>query len=154
MTKSAVLKFDSEIVTHCGKCKLDLAHNVIAKMPDSDTPAKVQCRTCGSIHKYKLPKALKPKKTPSRSKAKKSSKNSNVKIVRNAEDHAQYFQEVAHKYRDSRLVPYAMNASFKTGDRVDHPTFGLGVVLSLLDSQKMEVVFSTQVKILVYDVQD
>ncbi|OQY49413.1 MAG: hypothetical protein B6240_03415, partial [Desulfobacteraceae bacterium 4572_87] len=59
--------------TQCTKCKLPLTHTVVLHNAEGIV-ARVQCRTCGSEHKYypdKKKTAKKPAKKPRAKKAKK-----------------------------------------------------------------------------------
>ena len=40
------------IASHCTKCKLMLDHAIVAM--DGEVIAKVKCKTCGSVHKYRI----------------------------------------------------------------------------------------------------
>ena len=58
------LKVSGEVDSYCTKCKLDLAHRIIAMV--GDQPKKVECRTCGSHHLYRRPKSLGAVEKPAR----------------------------------------------------------------------------------------
>jgi hypothetical protein len=45
-------------------------------------------------------------------------------------------------------VPYAMNGRFTLGGLVDHPAFGVGMVLAVTPPDKMEILFRDGVKAL------
>ena len=45
---------------------------------------------------------------------------------------------------------YAANESFVPGDRVNHPSFGEGVVQKLVYPNKMEIIFRSDIKVLVH----
>ena len=56
----AELSVGKEVLSHCSKCKLILAH-IIVTMKDTKTPDKVQCKTCKATHAFKDPGASKSK---------------------------------------------------------------------------------------------
>jgi hypothetical protein len=41
----------------------------------------------------------------------------------------------------SRALRYSMDASFRSGDVIAHPTFGLGLVRRIVPPQKIDVLF-------------
>jgi DNA-directed RNA polymerase subunit M/transcription elongation factor TFIIS len=103
---------------------------------------RVQCRTCGSEHKYKpekkkMVKKAAKKKTKSRAKSRKP-------------DPAAIFEQLAGKFQDKDPVPYTMQGSYKADDVIDHKTFGKGFVTEV-SYQKMEVTFVDGPRILVCD---
>lgn len=125
-----------EVLSYCGKCKLPLAHIIVA-MKDTGTIGKVTCKTCGTTHAYKDP-ALKAKKVKSVT-AKKSKKAVNVNDL--------WASEIAKSNGSSKK--YTIRESFEVGDLIDHKSFGPGVVQALVDG-KIEVLFQHEIKILVH----
>ena len=49
------IRAGQEIDAWCTRCKMDLTHKVVAAV--GDKPAKVECRTCYTIHMYRAPKS-------------------------------------------------------------------------------------------------
>jgi hypothetical protein len=47
------------------------------------------------------------------------------------------------------LRAYSMQTKFAAGDRVDHPKFGIGVVVEVRES-KIDVKFGREVKVLIH----
>ena len=125
----------SDIDAYCGKCKLVLAHVIIALK--GARPARVQCKTCNAEHNYK--KTAPRQGTTRRSTAKSDS----------ASKQAAFDSLVAG--RDlSRAVRYGIGETFVEEDVLDHKTFGLGLVTRVLSDNKIEVQFSMGSKILVH----
>ena len=129
------------LVTQCTRCKLPLTHMVVLHNSEGIVE-RVQCRTCGSEHKYKpekkkMVKKAAKKKTKSRAKSRKP-------------DPAAIFEQLAGKFQDKDPVPYTMQGSYKADDVIDHKTFGKGFVTEV-SYQKMEVTFVDGPRILVCD---
>jgi len=127
-----------EVISHCGKCKLALAHTIIS-MKDTSTIGKVECRTCKSSHAYKDP-STKTKKVRSKSlipggKSKSMSVND-------------LWTEQVGKAA-GKPVAYTIKHVFTQGDMIDHKKFGLGIVQGLVDG-KIEVLFQHDIKTLVH----
>ncbi len=125
--------------TQCTKCKLPLTHTVVLHNSEGIVE-RVQCRTCGSEHKYhpeKKKAAKKPVKKPRASRTKKPTA-------------ADIFEQLAQKFQEKKPVPYTMEGSYKTDDVIDHKTFGKGIVTGV-SYQKMDVAFSDAPRMLVCD---
>lgn len=127
-----------EIVTSCSKCKLELAHLIVA-MRDEVTPYKVQCKTCGSNHSFKVKKVAKRRATTG---TKKKRVTAAEKILNIWED--------AMENLDGDPIKYSIKTVFEAGQVIDHPKFGPGLIEKVIDANKIEVVFKTDVKILMH----
>ncbi len=130
------LSAGQEVLAYCGKCKLSLYHTIVV-MKDDSTPHKVQCSSCKSTHAFKDQSAKPKKKTTSRKKK---------VVVPNAEIWAE-------KLKDNSNTPvkYSISHPFTSGDIVDHPTFGIGIIESIIDTNKIEVLFESELKILMHN---
>jgi len=127
-----------EIVTNCSKCKLELAHLIVA-MKDELTPYKVQCKTCKTTHSFKAPKAAATKK-----------KTTRKPRVSAAEKILKIWEGAMSKSKEDP-TPYSIRTKFEIGEILDHPKFGAGVVEKQIDNNKIEVVFQTEVKVLIHN---
>jgi hypothetical protein len=111
---------------------------VVAKV--GETVKRVKCLTCGTEHAYR---GEKPKGEAAPKKSKPSA--SQVK----ASDY-----DTLMKGRDlSKAKKYKPAALFEKNDVVDHPKFGMGLVLGDKDGSKIDVAFSDGVKTLVHNLQ-
>jgi len=129
------------ISTRCTKCKMELNHTVISHTMDGIV-ARVQCRTCGSEHTYHPEKKKAPRKT-----ARTTGKTAAAK---KSQPTASDFAALSERLRDREPVSYSMSGSFKRDDVIDHPAFGIGLVMK--DShQRIEVLFSGGLKTLACD---
>ena len=128
------------LVTQCTRCKLPLTHMVVLHNSEGIVE-RVQCRTCGSEHKYKPEKKKMVKKAAKKTKSRAKSRKP---------DPAAIFEQLAGKFQDKNPVPYTMQGSYKAEDVIDHKTFGKGFVTGV-SYQKMEVTFVDGPRILVCD---
>lgn len=133
------------ITTRCTKCKMELNHTVIAHTLEGIV-ARVQCRTCGSEHKY-YPAKKKP--TPRAARTAGSTAGKTAAAKKAAID-ALDFEALSERFKNKERVPYSMSGSFKFNDVIDHVTFGMGLVIRL-SHQKMDVLFSDGLKTLACD---
>jgi hypothetical protein len=49
------------------------------------------------------------------------------------------------------LKDYSIRGSFTSGDIIDHPTFGQGIVERLIDNNKIEVLFKDDFRTLIHN---
>jgi hypothetical protein len=134
---SAAVGADIENV--CTKCG-DVWHVVVAK--DGERIVKVQCKQCGGYHRYRDPNpgaAKAVRRTSSSPKAPRQSKP-----VERFETPA----VAADLTREART--YKVSERYEVGDRVEHPSFGQGVVETTSEPGKMTVFFAVGRKVLVH----
>ncbi len=133
----------NETLAYCTSCKMDLNHIIVAMK--GDRIAKVQCLTCKKEHVYRTPKgATEPQaKTPKVRKATAEAEDSHHSIE--AE-----WEKLMNSHREMPVKPYSTKGQFGLGDKLSHPTFGEGIVGKLIYPNKLEVIFRTDVKILIY----
>lgn len=117
-----------DVETRCGKCKEVREHVIVALNPDGGI-ARVQCRTCQSNHLYRASST----RTSSPRSTTRATKKDSAAVVEN----------------NGPLRAYSMQAKFAAGDRLDHPKFGIGVVVEVRDS-KIDVKFGREVKVLIH----
>jgi hypothetical protein len=118
-----------DICTRCG----DTWHVVMAKL--GDRVAKVVCKLCGSQHNYRGEKNAPP---PARGSA-----SSWGRPRRRRAGRASSTPEPQLAQFDPSKPPrgYSPQQAFLPGERVIHPTFGVGVVASTPGPGKVEVQF-------------
>ena len=109
---------------------MELNHMVVSHNMEGIV-ARVQCRTCGSEHKYHPEK----KKSPPRT-ARAAGSTAATRKIPVAPD----FAKLSEKLRNKEPVPYSMSGSFKVDDVIDHATFKLGLVTKV-SHQRVEVLF-------------
>jgi hypothetical protein len=136
----------SEVLAYCTSCKMDL-NSVIVAMK-GDRVAKVQCLTCKKEHVYKAPKGIdepakaKPaKKRTSKKEAAEEAAATSIEVE---------WEKLMAAHRDAPFKPYSTKGHFILGDKINHPTFGEGIVGKLIYPNKLEVLFRTDMKVLIY----
>ncbi len=133
MTKIAV---GSDVEAYCTKCKMVLAHTVVALQ--GLKPRRVKCNTCNGEHNYRATKPL--GKT-----AKKSEKTKSTKPKKTRQSWEEVMQEASSKPHKT----YSMSGSFGEGDWIEHKAFGLGCVQSFTPPNKITVRFADSTRMLV-----
>jgi hypothetical protein len=131
----------SEVDAFCNKCKLTLAHTILATV--GDKIARVQCNTCGSQHAYRGKSAPAPRRTASG--ASRTAAGTALSSARQTITFEQLLQG-----RDvSSARRYSPKDTYAKDDLVDHPSFGYGIVTSVR-SDKVDVLFKSFEKTLVH----
>lgn len=132
-----------DIDTYCSRCKLDLAHVIIAV--SAGQPVRVVCKTCQSEHAFR-----KPKRTTGGTKRAASTRKATTSVPQGPLSTEAYHQLLSG--RDlSRSRRYTIKETFSVDDVVDHKKFGIGLVTKMLGDQKIEVTFREGTKILIHD---
>ncbi|OGQ77538.1 MAG: hypothetical protein A2289_08140 [Deltaproteobacteria bacterium RIFOXYA12_FULL_58_15] len=131
-----------EVDSYCGSCKLELAHVIVAM--DGSRIAKVQCNTCRKTHSHRGQQATNNTTTTAKTKP------SPTRKTKSNLTHSEYDRLIGG--RDiSRATPYKITTCFTEKHVIDHPKFGLGVVIRILGDDKVEVGFPSGVKVLVHN---
>ena len=127
-----------EIEAYCGKCKEDTIH-LITTLKD-DKIEKVMCKVCMGYHKFKKPSKSKtePVIKTAATKAKKTTRPRRNKWTRLLDDSDL-----------NSAIEYKMEKNYEVATAIHHKTFGMGVVKSIIDNQKMEVLFQDGERIMV-----
>lgn len=122
----------------CSRCKTLTNHTLIALV--DDTPAQVQCNTCGGKHKYRPPATSKTTRTAER-------KRVSTPRISPAEKARTVWQAALEGNDPSTAVAYRMDIALVPGQLINHPTFGLGLVQST-GNRKAILLFEEGEKIL------
>jgi hypothetical protein len=121
----------------CTKCKLELGHTIIAMV--DNVPERVKCNTCNGEHKYRT-----------KSSAKKRA--GSTADVRNTKPRKANYDEQISALTGGDLSSarkYSMKDNFTKDEIIDHPAFGIGIVLSVIQSNKMEILFKDGPRMLI-----
>lgn len=133
-----------EVDSKCTKCKLILAHTIVAMV--GDQIARVKCNTCGGEHAYRPPPSA-SEATAKRRRAER--KASNVDKLAGKATAAEY--DALTKGKDlTSPVKYSMDMELSPDDVIEHPRFGVGLVVDLKEGKKAHVAFPEGGRILVY----
>jgi hypothetical protein len=139
-----------ETMAFCTSCKMDLNHVIVAMQ--GDRVAKVQCRTCKKEHVYKAPKGItepppKDEKPLKKTRAKKSKDAADEGAPTSIEAE---WEKLMAAHKAAPMRPYGMKTVFALGDKLNHPTFGEGIVGKLIYPNKLEVIFQHEMKVLIH----
>lgn len=129
----------------CKKCETDRYHTVLA-LP-TETSAKLKCEVCGAQSTWKAPKAKAAKTAGPRGAALKA--KANAAAARSAAHQAEY-ESLLKVAEENPTTTYSMKLKFEKDHRVEHPTFGTGVIRTV-QPDKIEVVFQDEVRLLVHN---
>ena len=141
--KSAVAQ---ETLAYCTSCKIDLAHLIVSMK--GDKIAKVECKTCKKTHTYKAPKGV-TEVAPKAEKKKRASKKSEDGSPSSTTIEAEW-EKLMAAHREAPFKSYGPKNKFILGDKIKHPTFGEGIVGKLIYPNKLEVIFRTDIKVLIH----
>lgn len=135
-----------EVLAYCTSCKMDLMNMIVAMK--GDRIAKVQCKTCSKEHTYKAPKGI------TEPTAKKPSKKSKAKtgegMTAEGTPIALEWEKLMNTHKNNPMKSYSTKGHFLLGDKLSHPSFGDGIVGKLIYPNKIEVIFKTDVKVLIH----
>ena len=126
----------------CTRCKMDLAHTIVAMV--SGLPVKVQCNTCGSLHKFYRPRAERDAEKSARAEAR-AAKSSSKKRDAFAGSSSPKVRAIwaermeGHAGGSERL--YTIREQFAVDEVVEHTKFGRGIVVKVISRTKMRVLF-------------
>ncbi len=130
----ATLKVGGEVDAFCTRCKLTLAHTILAMV--GTKIARVRCNTCGGDHAFRGAPGT-TDRPPSSARAARPSK-----VVISFEE------QLAGK--DIANAPrYNIKDTYRVDQVIQHPTFGLGLVTAVR-VDKVDVTFKSETKTLVH----
>ncbi len=142
MTVEKTYQAGEAIESKCNRCK-DVRMHVIVAMDEGEI-VKVQCKTCGSLHKHpKAKKAAVARPRGARAVAK------TVKALKSAAEQVQEWEGALNGKDMGAAKPFGSADSAVEGGLIDHPKFGVGVVQKLVAPDKMEVLFRNGSKLMV-----
>lgn len=122
------LRPGDDVDTRCGKCK-DIRSHVIIAVGTKGQVERVRCLTCKGEHNFRAP-AKEPRKASSSASGRTSSSRAEVVPT-------------------GPIKGYSPQESFRAGDQVSHPTFGIGMVTDVRE-KKIDVKFGRELKILIH----
>lgn len=120
--------------TDCKKCGVERYHVVLAHT--NATSAKIECEVCHAKRQFKLPS----KQAKKRSAVKPSAKK--IALSR--------WDEVKDRVSEGSKVAYNMKQKFSKDTTLQHPKFGLGLIVGVTP-QSIEVVFEDTTRSLVHN---
>jgi hypothetical protein len=137
-------KAGDEVDSKCTKCKMVLAHTIVAMV--GDAIARVKCNTCGGEHAYRPPPSASEATAKKRRAERKSSNIERIGTRASASDY-----EVLMKGKDAGAAqPYKPTMTLNREDLISHPKFGVGLVTEIKEGHKAHVAFPDGGRILIY----
>lgn len=132
------LAVGKDIASVCGKCG-DVWHVIVSV--EGSKVTKVQCKMCSGYHRYK--------RSPSDTSAEPARKKVEVKAGGKAKAGAKKATRSTPRMDSPQIEPnldlpvrdYSMRETYQSGERIEHPKFGQGVVESFPTPDKMNVFF-------------
>lgn len=126
----------ADVEALCSKCG-DVWHVVVAKV--GDKIAKVHCKQCGGDHRYKSPhNAPAEKKLPAA-----------IRPAREPKAPVERFEKPAVSADLTKPAkPYRASELYEVGERIEHPSFGQGVI-EIAEPGKVTVFFASGRRVLV-----
>jgi len=137
-------KVGGDALAYCTRCKMELAHVIVSML--NGRPAKVLCKTCKSQHNFKRIGDVERGTGAIRAGATRAPRATRT-TVRVAEV---WEQKMAEK-KTAPARAYSIKDSFKVGDVIQHPQFGLGLVEEVKNNGKISVLFRENEKVLVHE---
>ena len=138
----------SEVDSWCTKCKLDLGHRVIAMT--GDIIKRVECLTCRGHHNYRRPKSAEPLvRTRTRKTPTVAQKRAAEKAAADAE--LQRWESAIAGTSAQDFRAYRITEVFEVEQLVRHKKFGDGLVIELLQENKLRILFQDGSRLLVHN---
>lgn len=129
-----------DVDSWCTRCKMLLAHTIEAVVNGRIT--RVHCNTCGGQHVYRA-------KPPGAGGATTRTRATRT-VGRAAAPAAAVYADLLRGRDQNAAKAYSTTDRFAERDLIRHPSFGLGVVTSLKDVNKIEVLFPDGAKTLIH----
>ncbi len=162
MVATVVHKPGGEVEAWCTSCRADRMHRIIAVV--SGKPKKVECLSCKGHHLYRPTQAQKDAAAAHKRASKgegssastskpRASRASITAPKRREEDLTATWEKAIAGQPFEAFKPYRIDRTFSKGELVRHNKFGDGVVSTILDANKCEVLFREGMKTLAQSIQ-
>jgi hypothetical protein len=128
---------------------MDLNHIIVAMQ--GDRIVKVQCRTCNKEHTYRAAKGIAdPVEGAKKVKTRKPKASAEDRAADGVTSIEAEWNKLMTVHKDAPFKGYSVKAQFGLGDKLKHASFGEGIVNRLIYPNKVEVVFKTDIKVLIH----
>lgn len=137
------------IEARCTKCREVLNHRIVAMVEEK--VVRVECNTCNGVHNYHAPPTAKEAKAPKKASIAKPRSTSAVPRVSRrdpVEVEREEWASLQPTFDHDKALPYDMNGRFNVKRLILHPTFGIGLVKTVIVPNKMQVLFKDGIKLL------
>jgi len=122
------------IYSYCGKCRLKADHTIMTM--DGEEIAKVRCKMCGSMHKFRNSLDAQKDRKP---RAKKGIGEAATAAI---------IWEASLAAAKGKEHDYSMASKYRIGDIVNHQTFGKGIVMKV-HVNKCDMLFKDRERLMV-----
>lgn len=137
-----IIEPGSSVESMCKRCKTVTDHFVVVM--DGDKIAKVECKVCQGRHAFQAakPQAVATVSRTAAPREPRAPRAASAPKKQSASVYALWEKSVA----GATPMSYSMSGSFKAGDVIAHPTFGLGAVQKFMRPNTIEVLFEDSVR--------
>lgn len=143
----ATYKVGGEVDAFCTRCKLTLAHTILAMV--GTKIARVRCNTCGGDHVYRSAPGATDRPAASSSSHGTSSSRASAPRADKPEKVVISFEEQLAGKDIANAPKYSPKDTYKVDQVIQHPTFGLGLVTAVR-GDKVDIAFKSESKTLVH----
>ncbi|MDY7232881.1 hypothetical protein [Hyalangium rubrum] len=143
----ATQKVGGEVDALCTRCKLSLAHTILAMV--GTKIARVRCNTCGGDHAYRSAPGTTDRPSASTTSRASSSSRSSTPRAEKPEKVVISFEEQLAGKDIANAPKYSPKDTYKVDQVIQHPTFGLGLV-TVVRGDKVDIAFKSETKTLVH----
>ncbi len=133
-----------EVDSKCTKCKMVLAHTIVAMV--GDQIARVKCNTCNGEHAYRAP----PSASEATAKRRRAERKAAVADATVGQVTAEDYERLIQGHDLTKAQKYTMQQPLTHNDIVDHKKFGVGLVVEIREGNKAQVAFPEGGKVLVH----
>ena len=126
-----------DIKARCPRCNLITDHTIIARV--DNLPKKIKCNSCDEHHNLSA-------KQPGKSGT--SSKSSTRKSRSKEATYEKYLSGLTGG-DPANSMKYNIKGNFKKDQIIDHLKFGIGIVLSVIQIDKIEILFKDGPRLLI-----
>jgi len=113
----------------CPRCALKSDHTIIALVNNS--PKKIKCNICDEYHNLRAKQSANSQTRP---------KSTN----RKAKSREAMYEEYLYRLRGddpANSIKYTIKGNYRKDQIIDHLKFGIGIVLSVIQINKIEILF-------------
>jgi hypothetical protein len=140
----ATYKVGGEVDAYCTRCKMDLAHTILAMV--GTKIARVRCNTCGGDHAFR---GIQPSSSSAPREAATSRPRAASTAAPRAERAVVSFEQQLTGRDVAGAARYSPRDTYAQDQLIQHPTFGIGIVTAVR-GDKVEVSFRAEQKTLVH----
>jgi hypothetical protein len=143
----ATHKVGGEVDAFCTRCKLTLAHTILAMV--GTKIVRVRCNTCGGDHVYRSAPGTTDRPSASSSSRSTTSRAASSSRADKPEKIVISFEEQLAGKDIANAPKYSPKDTYKVDQVIQHPTFGLGLVTAVR-GDKADIAFKSETKTLVH----